>query len=35
MIWLWHAEKLEKQQQALAAQHRHRRRIERFKNLNR
>jgi hypothetical protein len=34
LIWLWHMEKLDRKQEALAEEHR-RRRIERFKNLNR
>ena len=35
MIWLWHADKLDRQQEAMAEEHRRRRRIERFKNINR
>jgi hypothetical protein len=35
LIWLWHMEKLDREQEALAEEHRRRRRIERFKNLNR
>lgn len=33
LIWLWHVEKLERHQEALAEQQRRRQRIERFRNI--